>query len=309
MSLYNLVRPVSFDEVLGNPAVVNSLKSIVAKKPDKRPHTFLFQGPSGCGKTTIARILSKEFGCASIDFMELDAAKDRGVDSMRRLVDEAQFSPMGGECRIFLLDEVHELTKTAQETLLKTTEDTPPSSYFILCTTDPEKIIQTIRNRCSTFQLVLLRDPEMELLLNNTLEKLKKELSDEIFFGIIDAAEGSPRKALVILEQVLSLVNEKEQLSIIQQAAIKQDVFDLCRHLIRGGEWKDILKTYQKVPPSEPETLRRAILGYVKNSLTRGGSVCDKAFILGSAFRRPYFDSGEAAFLLDLYEVCQKMKK
>jgi DNA polymerase III subunit gamma/tau len=302
--LYQEVRPKKFSEVCGNLAILSSLKNIVSQKQNKRPHAFLFQGASGCGKTTIARILAREFGCNEVDLTELDAAKDRNVDAMRQLVADSQYSPIAGDCRVFIIDEVHELTKMAQETLLKTTEDTPETTYFMFCTTEPDKIINTIKNRCTIFQVQRLRDKEMEDLLNSTLEKLEKDIpSDEVFFRIVDCADGSPRKALVMLEQVLSVNNEKEQLKLIQQANIESEISDLVRTLFKAKEWKDVVKVYQSLPQTEPEQIRRSILSTLKYDLLNAKNnktTIDIASVM-KMFIPNVYDTGEAGLIYALH--------
>jgi DNA polymerase-3 subunit gamma/tau len=288
--------------VVGNSEIVNSLQKFVKLPPKNRPHTYLFSGPSGCGKTTLARILANEYGCRGSDFTELDAAKDRNVESMRNLVSETQYAPMVGECRVFLIDEVHELTRTAQETLLKSTEDTPPSTYFILCTTEPDKVIQTIRNRCTQFMVSKLREPEMTKLLNNALDALPADVaSDEVFFRIVDSSEGSPRKALVMLEQVLSVDGEEDQLKLIQSAHVESELADLCRALLAGRDWKEVADIYKALPDVEPEQVRRFILAYMKNVTLKGGKSADRAALIIETFRKNYFDCNEAGLVADLW--------
>lgn len=306
MALHLEYRPKTFNEVMGNESMRKSLMAIVKRTPEKRPHTYLFQGPSGCGKTTIARILAREFGCNAADLTELDAAKDRNVEAMRALVADAQFSPMSGKCRVFIIDEVHELPKMSQETLLKTTEDTPLSTYFMLCTTEPEKIIKTIKNRCSTYQVQPLRENDMFYLLDTILTgENDDKISEAVINKIIDSADGSPRKALVILDQVLALsdASEKDRLALIQTINLDSEVIDLCRALISGANWDRVRSIYSSLPQTEPETVRRSILGYMKVVLLKGGKSSSHAAAVIETFRKPYYDSGEAALVADLYHA------
>ena len=140
-------RPQTWDEIKGNEAVVEGLESQFSSKSKKnRPHVFLFYGPSGCGKTTLARIVKDELECSEANFNELNVANTRGIDTIREVIQFSHYSTFDGSPRIFLFDEAHKLTNDAQNALLKVLEDTPPKVYFILCTTDPKKIIKTIRN-------------------------------------------------------------------------------------------------------------------------------------------------------------------
>ena len=230
MSLYIEQRPQHFGDVFGNKAIIESLKSFTKMVSEKRPHTYLFQGPSGCGKTTIARILAKLYGCnpadENVDFLELDAAKKRDVETMRSVLADVQYRPMASESKVFLFDEVHELPRLSQETLLKSAEDTPEHVYFMLCTTDPQKIIKTLKNRCTVFQVESLTDDDMGELLEASLTKQGVDISDKVFDKLIDVAEGSPRRALVYLEQVLSMKDTEKQLNILLQVSAESEVIE-----------------------------------------------------------------------------------
>jgi len=304
MSLYQDMRPKTFKDVFGNESTCKSLSAMVKKAPDKRPHAIMFYGPSGCGKTTLARIVAKGFGCSDLDFTEMDAAKDRSVEAVRGIVADAQYSPLDGSCRVFLIDEAHELPKLSQETLLKSTEDTPPSTYFILCTTEPEKIILTLRNRCTSFQVQCLRDQEMMDLFTTTIDKSghdQEAVSDNVLDKLIEAANGSPRRGLVLLEQVLNLEKEEDQLEVICGEELQNDVLDLCRALIRGASWKEISTIYKAIPQTDPEAIRRAMLGYFKSVLLQNGKNAGDIYAIACLFRDNYYDTGESGLILDLY--------
>ena len=304
MSLYNEIRPQSFNEVVGNEAVIKSLEKIVKQKPEKRPHAFLFSGPSGCGKTTLSRILAKEFGCSDIDFSELNVANTRGIDTIREVIDTANVYPMGGECRIFVFDEAHQLTRDAQNGLLKVIEDFPEKSYFIFCSTDPQKIIKTIQNRCSIFEVELLDEEELQILLEYALEKVEGKIPDKVFWGIVDKSEGSPRKVLTLLEKVLSVDKEENQLFLIEQdSELEKSVIDLCRLLLKTNNWAKISTTYKMINDKDPEKIRRAILGYMKSVLLSGQN--DKVSDMIEIMSKHTFDSGEAGLVQMLYRSTQ----
>lgn len=301
MSLYSTLRPKSFDEIVGNSATVESLKNIVKMKPSLRPHTFLFTGTRGTGKTTSARILVKEFGCASIDLMELNGADNRGIDDARRVINVAHVSPMGGDCRIFIYDEYHKATGDNMNALLKIIEDVPKSTYFIFCSTEPDKILKTIKNRCTIYRFELLSERDMEELITTILDKLDKSIPDNVYWKIIDASEGCPRQAIVLLEQVLTVESEQSQLDILKKAQIEHEVVDLCRILLKGGNWKQVVTIYKGLPDVEPEQVRRAINGYMKNVLLNNGS--PRAAVIISYLEDNLFNSGEAGLVKSLFEL------
>ena len=130
MSLYQKHRPQTLADVQGNRNIVTTLKGLFAT-PEKMPHTFLFHGETGCGKTTIARIVAENLGCTENNLVEIDTGQFTGIDTVRDIRKSAQFIPLGGGVRVFIIDEVHRMTKDAQNAFLKILEDTPPHIYFI----------------------------------------------------------------------------------------------------------------------------------------------------------------------------------
>lgn len=304
MSLYNRLRPKKLKQVVGNKAIKEALRAIIKQDPKKRPHTFLFSGPSGCGKTTLAKILAKEFGCDDLNIVEVNAANTRGIDYIRDVVDDSYaVSLIGSGVKTLIFDESHQLTTAAQQCLLKVVEDFPSHAYYIFCTTDPQKLIPTIRNRCTSFQVNTLTDSEMMDLIGSTLETLNASVSDKVTQAIIESAEGSPRQAMVSLEQVLTLSNESSQLKLIRESTIKADVIDLCRALLKGSTWTVISGMYKALPDKDAESIRRAILGYMKTVTLNDVKKAGYSASLISVFEQNTYDSGEATLVRMLYEA------
>ncbi len=301
VEIYRRYRPSTFGEVLGQDAAVRTLQKSLENKA--LPHALLLTGGSGCGKTTIARILKVELDCGDSDFYEINAADDRGVDMVRQIRSVMGLAPMRGGCRIWLIDEVHRATSDAQSALLKMLEDTPKHVYFFLCTTDPQKLLKTIHTRCTEVKLVPLTDAVMRELITAICQQEKVDLSDGVVNQIVDMAEGSARKALVLLHQVLQQDDEKEQLASLLKADSKRQTIDLCRLMMEPRpSWPDIAKIV-KALEDEPETTRRIILGYFNSVLLGGGRGAGRAFAVIQAFRDHLYDSGKAGLTASLYEV------
>jgi DNA polymerase-3 subunit gamma/tau len=167
MSLYQKYRPTKLSEILGNRETVMTLKGMFKKKDI--PHVFLFHGSTGTGKTTIARIIATELGCAENNLIEIDMAQFRGIDTVREIRKNCQYTPLGGGVRVYVIDECGKMTGDAQAAFLKILEDTPTHVYFMLCTTDPQSLLPTVKGRCSQFQMQLLDDEQMEQLLTNVV--------------------------------------------------------------------------------------------------------------------------------------------
>src|SRR3989304_6393580 len=194
--LYNDYRPKTLNEVFGHKEIKESLKSIF--KEQTFPHAFLFSGPSGTGKTTFARIIGNMLG-GNGDIIEINVANTNGVDFIRELNEVARRSPLLGNNKVFILDEVQQLTKEGQNCLLKLLEDSPKYSYFILCTTDPQKLLPTLKNRCLSYTLKSLSNKEIGNLLSTVITLEKIEITEDTLNLLVYKSEGCPRKGLVML--------------------------------------------------------------------------------------------------------------
>ena len=302
--LYRKHRPKSLDGVVGQSSVVAMVKSKLDS--EAFPHASLWSGPSGCGKTTLARIVAKRLGCKGLDFDEIDFASMRGIDTVRSIQSRMMLSPINGECKVFLIDEAHKATGDAQSGLLKMLEDCPDHVYFMLATTDPQKLLKTIRTRCMEFGVKSLSPADMKLVLSKVAEKEKVTLSDDVVEGIIEAAEGSARKALVILDSIASLPEDERKASI-QAVKDARDVgIHICRKLLDARTKWDELRGLLSEATEEPETLRRMILSYATSVLLGGGKLADRAYFIILAFEGHFYDSGKAGLVRSCYEVFQK---
>ena len=195
---------------------------------------------------------------------------------------------------MYILDEVHKTTKDFQNAMLKILEDTPSHVYFILCTTEPEQIIKTIRTRCSSFEVQFPAVNVLARFLKSIAEKHEKEFSAKIYKAIAEHSENSIRQSLIILDQILE-VEEEEALAIInsiknQEAA----VIDLCRALIKKQSWNNISKLLKDIK-EEPEKVRRAILGYASAVLLNGED--EQAAEIIDNFKNNFYDSGKTGLI------------
>jgi len=295
--LYKKYRPNVLKSVIGNKTTVQTLKNMIARK--KVPHTILLQGPSGCGKTTIARILQKELNCCDIDFKELNCSSKRGVDTIREIERTMSMAATGGMNRIWLMDEVHMLTKEAMNAALKIWEDTPSHVYFILCTTEPQAILSTIKTRCCQLDVELLNSEKLTKLIRRVCHYEQKKIEEDLIIDIIDASEGSGRKALVILDRILNLPPESRAASI-KIGDGEKGVIDLCRGLMKGMSWSKISNILKELQ-TEPESVRYAVLGYARSCLL--GAKNNQAALIIDVFSENFYDSKNAGLALACYEI------
>lgn len=200
-ALYRKYRPESFDEVRDQDHIVSVLKGAISK--GEIPHALLFAGTRGTGKTTLARIFSQAIGTSDMDLYEIDAASNRGIDDIRELKEAVHTLPYESEQKVYIIDEVHMLTKEAFNALLKTLEEPPAHVVFILATTEVEKLLDTILSRCQVFTM---RSPSRGVLATTVTEVAKKEgfeLSPDAADLIAIAADGSFRDALGVTQKVI----------------------------------------------------------------------------------------------------------
>ena len=302
MSLYNKHRPTTFDEMAGNQKTLSACINLISK--ENPPNSYLLIGGTGCGKTTLARIIAKELGCVGSDFKELDSAQYRGIDDVRDIRNKSQYKPMEGECSVWLLDECHKLTNDAQNALLKILEDPPANVYFILSTTDPQKLLKTIKGRCSTFELSPLADDEMYKLLRKIVKAEGERMDKDVYEQIIQDSMGHPRNAINILEQVLA-VDSDDRLEMAKRKAEEAgEAIELCRALVAGKSWKSVSVILKGLKQQEPESIRRNVLGYASAVLLNSPEN-DRCGLILEEFKNPLYDIGFPGLVLACYSICR----
>ena len=200
--LYRKYRPQDFDEVIGQEHIVKTLQNSLSS--GSISHAYLFCGPRGSGKTTIARIFAKELGCDGMDLVEIDAASHTGVEDVRALIEGLQFAPVKSKYKVFIIDECHQLSKSAANALLKTLEEPPTHTIFILATTEASKMLATIVSRCQRFDFKRLHVSEIEKKLAFILKKEGILAEPAVLPLIALNARGSFRDAESLLDKCIS---------------------------------------------------------------------------------------------------------
>ncbi len=223
VTLYRKYRPANFNDIVGQKYIIQTLRNAI--KYDRIGHAYLFAGPRGTGKTSTAKVFARALNCQddssiepcgecepcqkiengrSIDVVEIDAASNRGVDEIRELREKIKFYPGEGGYKVYIIDEVHMLTKEAFNALLKTLEEPPPSVVFVLATTEPFKVISTIHSRCQRFDFSLLSLSDIQQRLQFICEKEDVEYQKQALNIIADSSNGGLRDAISILDQAIS---------------------------------------------------------------------------------------------------------
>jgi len=301
MSLHLDYRPKKFSEIIGNEATVKTIQNKISGEDP--PHSIILHGPSGCGKTTLARIIANELGCKinSNDFAELDIAQLTGVDTAREIRQNMNFLPMESKCRIWLLDEFHKASSSFQNAMLKALEDTPKHVYFILCTTELNKIIKTVQTRCQKYKVESLTNIQIEKLLRWVLDGEEFNIPENVIEEIIDASDGCPREALVVLDQIIDLPVDK-MIDAIQQTEANREVKELCQAMLKGADWNKLRKILKGLKGTEPERGRQAIIHYMKAVALNNPDAAQAALIF-DCFRENVFYSGMAGIVFATYNT------
>lgn len=269
--LYNEYRPTSFDEVLGQKPVIDSLKA--AFSTNRTPHTYLLSGMKGIGKTTIARLIAQELNCLPANIIEHNAAQHRGVEETQTLVEGINNVGMStNPVRVYILDEVHTFSNTAWKVLLKPLEETPDHIYFVLCTTEPEKVPDTIQSRACCYTLAPVAAEEIAIMLEIiALEKgLPVANFPEGLQHIANNAWGSVRSAISDLAKCGHCITQEDLNTLIYLGGAEK-VAKLVDYVANTMEinWADACAIVAKLPRQPPENTRLDMIREITRVLRR----------------------------------------
>lgn len=262
IALYRKYRPKTFDEIFGQSAIVQTLRHQV--QSDRIGHAYLFCGLRGSGKTSIARIFANAVNCEQTidgnpccqcvhctfkndvnpDIIEIDAASNNGVDSIRQLIDEVNYKPTNTKYKVYIIDEVHMLSGSAFNALLKTIEEPPSHAIFILATTEMHKVPATIKSRCQVYNFKLISIQDIMNGLKNILQQENIDyFNDECLEYIAKKGDGSMRDAISILDQCIAQHDENTQATVTELKQLFGDVEDdIIIQLADYIEKSDIIK-------------------------------------------------------------------
>lgn len=291
LPLYRKYRPQTFKDLIGQENIVKALSNAI--NLNKISHAYLLCGPRGTGKTTTARIIAKSLNCAQgptlepcgecpsckdianstpIDVIEIDAASNRKVEDARNILEKIQFVPVNGHFKIYIIDEVHMLTTEAFNTLLKTLEEPPENVIFILATTEPHKVLDTIISRCQRFDFRRITTEDIVARLKYICEQEKISITEDALFTIARSSAGGMRDSLALLDQISVLDADKEITSDDVNEMLGrlsfETLYDLSTAIINSDTQSSITlldKVYNK--GNEPFQIITNLIQYFRNIL------------------------------------------
>lgn len=277
-------RPKSWGEVIGQDEVVKSLKSAISRQLS---HVLLFTGPSGTGKTTLGRLVLAEIGCN--DSTDYDAADLSGVDDIRGLRQSIQYKPIGGGKKGIIIDECHRLSRNAWDALLKVIEEPRDYLYWIFCTTQPLRIPDTIRTRCSSYQLKPVSTGLLEELLDFIANEEQLKCPLEVVSLCIKEARGSPRQAIANLSVCADIECREDAAKLLRSAIESNEAVNLAQMLIKGGDWGYLKPILEDLQDTDAESIRHVVRAYVTKAMLNGSGK-DAAYLyeILDAFSQPF---------------------
>ena len=311
MTLITKYRPASLQEFIGNRAAVHTLeKALTSQSP---PRSFMFSGQAGSGKTTLARILKQHFNCANMDSYELNASSDRGIDNIRAVITNSQYKTISGGYSVYFFDEAHQLTKDAQEALLKVVEEPPPKTVFIFCTSEPQALKESLKRRTLYIHLQPLSKEESITLIKNILNAegiSLKNFTKEIIDTLIEVSNASPGKIIANMEKIIYLRDVAQMKDVLLNVAApeEEEFINICRILVdekrsESQRWKDIQHILKGLQ-FDAEVGRKIVMSYLSKVLLNTSNPRIAWVML--RFKDNFFASGVPGFILACYYSCGK---
>lgn len=258
MTIHTKYRPSTFEEVVGHSAIVASLENAIA---EGRSQAFLFTGPAGTGKTTLARIAATQCGCTEVT--EIDGATNTGIDAMRSIIEQTQYLTLDGGKRAFIIDECHQLSKQAWQSLLKVLEEPPSHVFWFLCTTEANKVPTTIKTRCVDYELRPLARDQLKTIMLGAAEAEGIELPDGVTNLLLEESNGSARQILTLLAKVETAKDVHEARALMLRDSPSVEAIDLARLVFSAQfDLQSLAAMIGKLKDENPESVRIVLFAY-----------------------------------------------
>lgn len=318
-------RPRKLSRVIGQEKLLKKIRGHFQQ--GRVPQAWMFVGQTGGGKTTLARILARLIQCRHWGKGEIDVCDDcfkkrwteydntviqanliRGVDKMEQAIHAANYEPRpGSRARVYILDELHRASEPAQEVLLTPMEFCPPTTYWIVCTTETDKILPTIQSRCIKYTVPGLDEKGVQLLVRRGLKKIGSELDPETLVDqLLEAQVTSPRSVLGAVEKYTAGSSPEEA---VMQVSTEVDTLAICRSVV-GGVWEKVARQLLEMKPEDVDSVRSAMIGYLRTMLFSETEFTDRTALVAEAILELQEKGRTVASLgAVLYGACKEFKK
>ena len=323
LALYRKYRSQNFDEVFGQEVIIQTLKNSLEE--GKIAHAYLFSGPRGTGKTSVARLLAKALNCEkgigqicgicdnckeitvgnSPDVIEIDAASNSGVDEVRNIIEKIKYSPVKSRYKVYIIDEVHMMSNSAFNALLKTLEEPPEHVIFILCTTELYKVLPTILSRCQRYEFKKLTNLDLKKLLIKVLTKEGINYEEKAVEEIVELANGGARDALSLLDQVISFSGNSIHTKNIEDLfgiVSKKEKIELLEY-VKNNDPSGLLHKFTEISEKKNIDVNRLVNDYLemlKEALISSLSKKESIDIYITMINK-YFTSAQIKAIIDVF--------
>ncbi len=300
-------RPKEFVDVVGQDAIVESIRQTISNQK-----FYLLYGMRGTGKTTIAYLIADALGCRGSGLVKINASSRNKIEDARAVENDCMYFPVEGDVTVYIFDEAHRLTPDAQNALLTLLEEPPPHIFFIFCSTEPNKLLKTVRSRAASYEFKPILRKDIKVILDRVCKKEGIVLDPKAHEWVVENSEGIPRDALILLDQIKDMKDlEKIKEIILLSSEDEADVRELCRVVFKGEKWKDALRLVDKLN-ADPERIRRALLGYLSSVLKMKFNKDEYAkpdlrvIKMMNLFLVPFYDTGVPGLIHALARIFSK---
>ena len=268
------LRPHCFEEIIGHKAVV---KDVIKQLDVQNKQCFVFTGPAGCGKTTFASVISKYLLTDNI--IEIDAGSTSKAEQVRELVNKARFKGFGeNPIKVYIINEVQAFSKASWDAMLDIMENPPEHLYFILTTTEPNKVPKAVTTRCASYNLKPLSKKELDELVDVYLEATGADIEDAFIDVVVDKATGSPRQLIQLLDKASSANSRSELNQLLDEVDEDKTIIELARTLAftkGNGQWAKVQAILKDLKDENPESIRIVVTTYVAGCMLNAKSTAD----------------------------------